>query len=249
VTDTATLLGTNAATATGTVTYNVYSDSGCKTLVNGGTAQMITTPGTLPASNPVSLSSAGTYYWEATYSGDTNNQTSSSTCGTAGEVETVTSTATPQPTALKTLLSGNGFFGGGKCWWLGDLIAVFAGTEVTDSATLTGTNTATATGTVTYTVYSWVPSGKFPYWQWKMVAGGGTFPVSGGSVPSSNPVTLPPGIYEWQVNYSGDGLNAPSTSRLGSETEIVIPMPHCSYGFNSGFNGGCKPCPKGRDYE
>ena len=73
------------------MTYNVYTDSGCATLApgGGGTAETITTPGTLPASAPVTLSSAGTYYWGVTYSGDTNNQTSSSTCGTAGEVETV----------------------------------------------------------------------------------------------------------------------------------------------------------------
>ncbi len=36
VTDTATLSGTNASTATGTVTYNVYTDSGCATLAPGG---------------------------------------------------------------------------------------------------------------------------------------------------------------------------------------------------------------------
>ena len=248
VTDTATLSGTNASTATGTVTYDVYSDSTCSTLApgGGGTAESITTPGSLPPSASVTLSGAGTYYWVATYSGDTtNNLGSASACG--AEVETVTSaTTTPQPTTLKTHLSGNGFFGGGRCWWIGDLITVFAGTAVTDTATLSGTNASSATGTVTYTVYSWVPSWHFPFGQWKMVAGAGTVSVSNGSVPSSNPVTLPPGTYEWQATYSGDGANAPSMSRLGSETEYVIPVPHCSYGWNLGFDGGCRPCPNQR---
>ena len=36
VTDTATLSGTNAAVAGGTVTYNIYSDDTCSTLVAGG---------------------------------------------------------------------------------------------------------------------------------------------------------------------------------------------------------------------
>ena len=54
VSDTATLSGANASTATGTVTYSVYSDSGCTTAVSTGTAQNITTPGTLPASSAVS---------------------------------------------------------------------------------------------------------------------------------------------------------------------------------------------------
>ena len=45
VSDTATLSGANASTATGTVTYSVYSNSGCATAVGTGTAQNITTAG------------------------------------------------------------------------------------------------------------------------------------------------------------------------------------------------------------
>jgi hypothetical protein len=88
VTDQATLSGTNASEATGTVTYNVYSQSNCSGLVGGGTAEPITTPGTLPASAPVSLNNAGTYYWQASYSGDTYNHSSIGSCG--AEIETVT---------------------------------------------------------------------------------------------------------------------------------------------------------------
>ena len=86
VTDRATLSGTNAAKATGKVTYNVYSHSGCTTLAAGGTPESITTPGTLPASAPVSLSAGGTYYWQAVYSGDTSNKPSTSACGSETEV-------------------------------------------------------------------------------------------------------------------------------------------------------------------
>src|SRR5215467_9817428 len=53
VTDAATLTGANAATATGTITYNVYSDSSCTNLVSGGNPENITAPGTLPGSQPV----------------------------------------------------------------------------------------------------------------------------------------------------------------------------------------------------
>ena len=51
VTDTATLSGANASTATGTVTYDVYSDPKCSTLApgGGGTAEPITTAGLLAA--------------------------------------------------------------------------------------------------------------------------------------------------------------------------------------------------------
>jgi hypothetical protein len=241
VTDTATLSGTNASTATGTVTYNVYSDSACTVLVNSGTPETITTPGSVPASAAVTLSSQGTYYWQASYAGDTNNLASTSTCG--AEVETVTAPTTALPTKLKTLLLGSGIFGGGRCWWSGDEITVYAGTAVTDSASLSGPNASEATGTVTYTVYSltrgshWGSTG----WGWNAVASGGTFTVTGGLVPNSNPVTLPPGTYQWQASYSGDPSNQPSTSRFGSETENVVPVPTCHYGWKWGRDGGCKP--------
>ena len=84
VTDTATLVGSDSAT--GTVTYNVYSDSSCNTLVSAGTPQTVSA-GAFPASNPVAFPTSGTYYWLASYSGDANNAPLLSFCGS--EVETV----------------------------------------------------------------------------------------------------------------------------------------------------------------
>jgi hypothetical protein len=232
VTDTATLSGTNASTATGTVTYNVYTDTGCTTLASGGggTAETISTPGTLPASSPVTLSSAGTYYWGVTYSGDTNNATSTSTCGTAGEVATVTSTSTPPAsTRLKTRLMVNGGHSGRQFGWGGPSVTVFAGTSLTDTAGLTGANAAQATGTVTYSVYTrqFVAKNGHRTLQWVMAANAGTVTVTAGQVPHSNAVSLPIGLYEWQAVYSGDSANQPSSSRFGSEIEIVVPLPRC----------------------
>jgi hypothetical protein len=238
VTDTAALSGTDAGAATGTVTYDVYSDAGCTTLVSTGTPLTIATPGTVPASDPVTLATDGTYYWQATYSGDPSNVTSVSTCGAAGEVETVTP-APPPSTTLRTQLSGtqDGGWGWGWGWgWgfgLGDVITVSPGTAVTDSATLSGANAAQATGTVTYTVYSLVFSDRYPYLRWETAASGGTVTVTAGSVPDSDAVTLPPGTYYWQASYSGDAYNAPSVSQLGSEVEYVIYAP--GYRFGSRF--------------
>ena len=59
VTDTAMLSGDNASTATGTVTYNVYSDAACTVLANGGSAETISTAGTPPASAPVNAEHSG----------------------------------------------------------------------------------------------------------------------------------------------------------------------------------------------
>jgi hypothetical protein len=235
VTDTATLSGANAATATGTVTYNLYSDSGCTTLApgGGGSAETITTAGSLPPSAPVTLSAAGTFYWGVSYSGDSSNQSSSSTCGTAGEVETVTaSTTTPQSTRLRTRLIGGRSMGGRGFRWEGRVVAVVAGAYVTDTATLSGTNAATATGTVTYTVYTQqtFTTNHHRLWHWVVLGTAGTVSVTAGQVPKSNAVTVPNGVYEWQAVYSGDSANQPSASRFGSETEIVIPSSQCETG-------------------
>ena len=251
VTDTAMLSGTNVASASGTVTYDVYSDSGCSTLApgGGGSAETITTPGSLPASAPVTLSSAATYYWRATYSGDSNNQTSTSTCG--AEVETVTAAVTtPLPTRLKTKLVGNGSRSGHQLPWESRIVTVFAGASVTDTARLSGTNVTEATGTVTYTVYTEqaVMKNGHRSWQWVAVANAnaGTVTVTAGQVPNSNAVSLPDGVYEWQAVYSGDSANQSSSSRFDSETEIVVPLPQCEPGRTT-FNHSCHDHEMGSD--
>ena len=102
VTDSATLSGSSAATAGGSVTYTVYSDNTCSTSVGSGGTKTVTAGG-VPDSDPVTLNTPGTYYWQASYSGDSasGNNPSSSTCG--DEVETVTATHT-----LTVTLAGTG---------------------------------------------------------------------------------------------------------------------------------------------
>jgi hypothetical protein len=81
-TDQATLAGTNAAVATGSVTYQLYDNSTCSgsPVVPASTASV--TDGRPGPSQGVSVGLApGTYYWQATYSGDTSNDASKSTCG------------------------------------------------------------------------------------------------------------------------------------------------------------------------
>jgi hypothetical protein len=90
VTDNGTLSGTNSANATGKVSYKVYSDTQCsKEVASAGTVEV--TGGKIPASEAKTLA-AGTYYWQASYTGDAANEKSSSTCG--AEVETVEATST-----------------------------------------------------------------------------------------------------------------------------------------------------------
>jgi uncharacterized repeat protein (TIGR01451 family) len=76
--DSAKLTGATAD-AGGTVTYSVYSDSGCSTKVaDGGTVTV--SNGSVPNSNDVTFDKPGTYYWRASYSGDANNDPAVSPC-------------------------------------------------------------------------------------------------------------------------------------------------------------------------
>jgi len=193
-TDSANLTGTNAGEAVGSVTYTVYSDSSCTVFAADGGTKTVT-GGVVPDSNLVSLSTPGTYYWQASYSGDAYNDPSTSTCGS--EIEYVQA-----PTVTTTALPGGS-------------PSVIPTTPMTDTATLTGVESSEAGGTMTYTVYSDSACSV-------VAADGGTMPVTGGVVPDSNPVALStPGIYYWQASFSGDKLNETSHSTCGSEIEYV----------------------------
>ncbi len=192
--DSATLSGASP-NAGGHVTYTVYSNASCSTkFADGGTVTV--TNGTVPNSNGVQFSAAGIYYWQASYSGDANNNPALSRCT---DEELLVAPATP---SITTLLSQN---------------AVEPGSTVSDSATLSGA-TANAGGTVTYTVYSDSScSTKF--------ADGGTVIVTGGSVPNSNGVPFTaPGTYYWQASYSGDANNKPAASTCTDEVLQVAPF-------------------------
>ncbi|HEX7246322.1 MAG TPA: hypothetical protein VF245_12255 [Solirubrobacterales bacterium] len=80
VKDKATLSGTNASTATGTVKYLIFSDSECKELVvSAGEGSDEGTK--VGSSGEEELEGEATYYWQAEYSGDSLHQPSSTTCG------------------------------------------------------------------------------------------------------------------------------------------------------------------------
>jgi Bacterial Ig-like domain (group 3) len=169
----------------------------------------------------------------ATYSGDSSFAGSTTSTPLAQVVNPATTTA--QKTSISTE-----FLGVGEGRSRGDVIVVTNGSAVTDTASLAGKNAAQATGTVTYTVFALVHTKHWPFWQWVPVASGGTVTITGGVIPDSNAVTLTPGAYEWQATYSGDSLNDQSMSRLGSETEIVIPAPQCHPAGRWDFDQDCR---------
>src|SRR6266540_1080886 len=72
-------LSSATSDAGGTVTYTVYSDNSCTTSVASGGTKTVTN-GVVPDSDAVTFNSAGTYYWQAAYSGDANNGSATSDC-------------------------------------------------------------------------------------------------------------------------------------------------------------------------
>jgi uncharacterized repeat protein (TIGR01451 family) len=197
--DSATLSGATA-NAGGTVAYTVYSDNACtQTFTAAGSANVVN--GVVGDSNNVTFDQAGTYYWQAVYSGDANNNGATSAC--TSEVVTIV----PNSVVINTRLSGQGQDG--------QHITVQIGNAVTDSATLTG-ESADAGGTVTYTVYSDDSCTT-------VFADGGTVNVSNGDVPDSNPVTFNSvGTFYWKASYSGDSNNEAAVSTCTDETVTVI---------------------------
>ncbi len=91
--DSATLSG-KTANASGTVAYTVFTNNACTALYGNAGSQSVTN-GIVPNSAPFLFNTAGTYYWQAVYSGDTNNLGATSTC--TDEILTVSTASTSVP--------------------------------------------------------------------------------------------------------------------------------------------------------
>ena len=78
--------------ASGTVSYAVYANNAC-TVGSQSAGVVAVTNKVVPNSTAVLFTTPGTFYWQAVYSGDTQNAAATSTCGAA--VLTVNATGTP----------------------------------------------------------------------------------------------------------------------------------------------------------
>ena len=153
--------GTGAG-ATGTVTYAVYADSACTVEVGAPDTENVTA-GVPAASAPVSLAGPGTYYWLATYSGDANNDPSTSPCQSETEIVSASGTST---TTTTVPASGRIELGGTNA----------------DTATVQGDATdGSPTGAVSFSLCGPLP-GAEP-----------ATPCTGGTDLLSSPVPLTPG--------------------------------------------------------
>jgi len=149
--DAATLSGASAS-AGGSVTYTVYSNNAC-TQGARAAGTVTVTNGTVPNSNTLAFNSAGTFYWQAVYTGDTNNDPATSAC--TAEVLTV-QPKSPTATTAQDLLPNDTFTLSGGFNATGTVtFSLFAPGDATCSGTpaftqavaLSGGNTASTTNT------------------------------------------------------------------------------------------------------
>jgi hypothetical protein len=207
VKDKATLTGKNASKATGKVTYKVYSEKECKTLVT--TAGEVTVSGeSVPASEEKELEAGKAYYWQAHYNGNSENAESTSPCTEILNIKAKTS--------LSMEVSGESKEA--------EELTIFASSDAEGKATLSGTNYSTATGKAVYDVYS---DSKCE----DLVTAAGEVTVASGKIPASSEEELEGNeTYYWQVTYQGDDLHQESKSTCGKAILKVDPVcekPYC----------------------
>ena len=198
--DTAVLDGATS-TAGGTVFYTVYGDPNCVTVL----ADLTPSPasvvdGVVPPSSPYTLTNVGTYFFVATYSGDSNNLPVASGCAAEPLV------LGPSQPALATTASPT---------------TATAPAALFDAASLTGA-TSTAAGTLTFRLYSDATCST-------EVAGSPVaIAVHGNGVYTSLPISAKDvGAYYWRDSYSGDASNAPvpltACGAAGESTTLTGP--------------------------
>ncbi len=201
--DTATFQGAMVA-PTGSVTFTLYSDSSCQTAVLSGSGPIISSEGGSTASLSTSwtFTQTGSYYWVASYLGDSNNKSYTSPCQVASETvqvtaesPTITTQASPQAAVA------------GKATTVGDT-ATFQGAMVPP------------TGTVAFTLYSNSSCTDV------VLSGSGSIATTAGASTASFSTTWTPaqqGSYYWVASYAGDSNNNSYTSpcRVASETITV----------------------------
>ncbi len=210
-----TLSGATAG-AGGSITFTVFGPqaSAPTSCASGGTqvgsAVTVSGSGTYHPSAGYTPSSAGTYWWYASYAGDANNAASNSTCGTG-----MTSTVVKAVTTTTTSAPASGTAG-----------SAIAAASI--GSTLSGA-TAGAGGSITFTVFgpqasapTSCASGGTQVGSAVTVSGSGTYHPSAGYTPSSA------GTYWWYASYAGDANNAASNSTCGTGMTSTVAWTHSS---------------------
>ena len=209
---TATLSGSSGATATGLITFKVFGPGAAPSpCTSGGTVVGTATPagnGTYSSSAGYTPTTPGTYWWYATFAGDTNDNTANSACS-GSMSSTVVSKASPTLTAAGPAAGSWGF----------------AIPAASITATLASSSGATATGAINFTVFGPQASAPSP------CTSGGTAvgtPVAaaGNATVTANQAYTPAsaGTYWWYATFAGDANDNSATSVCsGAMSSTVVP--------------------------
>ncbi len=209
--DTATFAGTTSVAPTGSVAFALYSNSTCTTAVTGvsGTGQISTAGGVSSASYSATSwtpPAAGTYYWKASYAGDTNNNGFTTACGGTNE-QIAVGKASPTITTSATPATGS---------------AGVTIKPVKDAATFAGTTSvAPPTGSVNFTLYRTARARR----RVTGVTGTGSISTTSGVSSASYSVNWTPstaGTYYWKDSYPGDVNNNAFTTACGGAGEQIV---------------------------
>jgi hypothetical protein len=144
--DKATFSSTGAAAPTGSVTFTYYSNTACTTAVAGVSGSGVISSSSASYSANWKPATAGTYYWVATYPGDTNNAPVTSGCGSEKVVIAVpVSRITPSATTCAQ-------FAGGFATVLTPIKYTLSGNKISTVTTPTFTYWVKVTSGGTYTI-------------------------------------------------------------------------------------------------
>jgi hypothetical protein len=198
--DSATSSGLSAYNGTGSITFNLYgpADPTC------GAAPVYTETvsnfsGSARTSTGYTASSAGTYHWVASFSGDSGDSAASTTCGDEPVVvsqDTTSLSTTPNVTTIT--------------------LSAATPPVLTDTAVLSGGYSPT--GTITFTL---VNNGNTVDTETVAVVNGdGSYTTPKGyTLPATGTVT---GTYQWNATYSGDANNASSADNNNANEQVVV---------------------------
>ena len=181
--DTATL--TSGYIPTGSVTFTLYSDAACTVAVPGMSGSGAIAGGTASWSASWTPTALGTYYWIASYPGDSNNNGFTTSCGDANE-QIVIGKASPTLSTTPNPASGT------------------VGVTLNDTAILTGGYSPT--GSVTFKLFP--PTDP-------TCSGSASYTETDNSAPYATTTgfaSTSAGTWSWAADYSGDANNNPASS-------------------------------------
>jgi hypothetical protein len=183
----------------GTISWQVYSatDMSCSNPLTSTPLKVSVSGDGTYTSPDFTPSSAGSYQWVATYSGDGKNAAVSTSCNDRNEVSSV-SKASP---AISTSASPG-----------------TVGQGIHDVATLSGGYAPM--GTITWTVFN--TSDK----SCSTPLSSSSLTVNGdGTYTSPDFMASSPGSYQWVATYSGDGNNGSVASQCNDSSEVSMVQP------------------------